>query len=102
MKVSRSSRRRRRGVYSLVVEIDPRREPDLMYQAASGRMYFIPAALEYGHAAPGAAGGPKVAQPIPFMRRAYDTRKELAARAVINELRAGLEREARKHVCMAT
>lgn len=39
---------------------------------------YIPAAIEYGHAAPGDAGGVKVAAPVPFMRKAFEESSQRA------------------------
>lgn len=53
---------------------------------------YGPAAIEYGRAAPGDAGGPKVVPPNPFMRRAYEKTKGIAQRRFIDRLKVGVDK----------
>jgi len=41
----------------------------------SGLRHYIPSAIEYGHAAPGDAGGVKIVPPVGWMRAAFDSWK---------------------------
>jgi HK97 gp10 family phage protein len=69
-----------------------------VYITKSGRRYYIPTAIEYGHAFPGRGGrknAPKDVAARPFMRPAIDTNKQKAAKIFTDVMGAGIEREAR-------
>ena len=80
--------KRKRHRYGVMAMIDPKASP--MFRSGE---YYIPAAIEYGHAHPGRGGGekpPKDVPAIPFFRSAFDTGKGRAGQAVKNELRKGI------------
>ncbi len=80
--------KRMRHRYGVMAMIDPKASP----MFAAGK-YYIPAAIEYGHAHPGRGGGkkpPKDVPAIPFFRSAFDSEKGRAGQAVKNELRKGI------------
>lgn len=64
---------------------NPRRTAEIM-----GSRWYYPAAIEYGYTRNGVTVAPNA-----FMRRAYESTRDSAARAMRNELIAGLERETR-------
>ena len=57
-----------------------------------GRRYYIPNAIEYGHAFPGKAGGSKGVAAKPYMRPAFDSKRAAAARTMERELFDNIER----------
>lgn len=59
---------------------------EMLRISASDPNYW-PAAVEYGHAAPGDRGGVKVVRPIPFMRIAYDKSRIPATIAFARQFR---------------
>lgn len=65
----RGFKRQKRGSYGMKIGLRPN---DAFLHQGENRCY-IPFAIEYGHAAPGAGGsGAKDVAPIPFMRSAAD------------------------------
>lgn len=56
----------------------------------SGKRYYIPFAIEYGHAFPGRGGknAPKDVAPKPFMRSAYESKRVAAATLAAEKLQA--------------
>jgi hypothetical protein len=58
--------------------IDPRRADQFAHVSRGGRRHYIPGAIEYGHAAPGEAGGPKIVPAIPFARSAWTSTRRQA------------------------
>ncbi len=59
-----------------------------------GKRYYIPAAIEFGHAFPGRGGGkspPKDVPAIPFMRTAADANLPTAPIILASEIRKGIE-----------
>ena len=83
----------RRYSHLFRVWIDPKTE-GLVVTSKDGTRNYIPAAIEYGHAAPDDAKGTKVVAAIPFMRDGYDSKKNLSKRAVEIALKLGIERVA--------
>jgi len=81
--------KRKRHRYGVMAVIDPKASP--LFR--SGK-YYIPAAIEFGHAHPGRGGGnkpPKDVPAIPFFRKAFDSDKHKAGTVVKNELKKGIE-----------
>jgi len=65
---------------------------------------YIPAALEYGHVWPGAGGLKGVSaavRPRAFMRPAWDSTKHQALQAILDAMRVGIEREAKRQAAKA-
>ena len=61
----------------------------------SGKRYFIPAAIEYGHAFPGRGGGrnaPKDVKPQPFLRPVYESNRLKIAQRTLDLLREGIHK----------
>ena len=61
----------------------------------SGKRYFIPTAIEYGHAYPGRGGkkkAPKDVQPKPFMRPVYEKHRLGIAQRTMELMRQGIEK----------
>ena len=62
---------------------------------SSGKRYFIPSAIEYGHAFPGRGGGrnaPKDVKPRPFMRPVYENNRLKIAQRTLDLLREGIHK----------
>jgi len=91
----RAAKKQKPGEYSVNAKLDSVRQ--FFHTAKDGEKSFIPAAIEYGHAGPGGEGG-RVAKPIPFMRNAHVTVKELARGKVIKDLWAKIRKEGAKGV----
>ena len=60
---------------------------DLSNRKSSGKKSYIPAAIEYGHGN---------AKPIPYIRSAWAATKGRAVKKMGQQLRAGIEREAKR------
>ncbi len=61
----------------------------------SGKRYFIPTAIEFGHAYPGRGGkknAHKDVQPKPFMRPVYEENRQSIANRTMELLRQGIEK----------
>jgi len=82
----------RRGAHTPLARDVPDRHGRLRRRrgAEVGRS-FIPAALEFGHAAPGQAGGTKIAAAVPFMRPGIDQAKEPAGQVLEAEMKKELD-----------
>lgn len=81
----------RGGGRAVNVSVDPHGDrPEFVHFTKDGTRQYIPAALEYGHAAPYDAKGTKIAAAIPFMRQAFHVKKaqayEFARLTFISEL----------------
>jgi len=88
----------RQGHYGVKILLD---EPEeFVYHTADGKRYFIPSAIEYGHAFPGRGGGrnaPKHVAANPFARTAFENKKYQTHERAARLLWAKLEREIRKN-----
>jgi HK97 gp10 family phage protein len=80
----RAAKRQKRGEYHINVLIKSREE--FYHTTVAGTTHYIPAAIEYGHR--GAAA-------IPWYRKAFETEKDKALRAVIDETRRGVDEAAK-------
>lgn len=84
-------KKQRRGQFGVGIKQRPG-IPQFEHITKSGVRYYIPSAIEYGHALPGAGGSKqKDIAAIPFMRSAFDSTREAAKQVVINTMRAGIE-----------
>lgn len=93
----RRIRQLRDGGFSVAVAVDPKGqyESEFVHVTQAGARQYIPAAIEYGHAAPYDARGPKIVAAIPYMRPAYDQEKGHVQQVVDEQFRAGIEKEVR-------
>lgn len=88
----RAMTRLKKGNYGTRIILKPNVLFD--HNTADGKRYYIPAAIEYGHAYPGRGGGgdsPKDVAPIPFMRPTYETRRSPAATYAAQMLKKQIE-----------
>jgi len=84
-------RMRRRDLYGMQVR-HKADVPELVDTTKDDQKYYIPAAIEYGHALPGYGGsGRKDVGPIPYVRRAYDEKEDAAKLAFEACLRRQVE-----------
>jgi hypothetical protein len=95
--VIRTPRKQEKFTYMLMTRLH-HGEEGFVHVTKSGARHYIPAAIEYGHAAPYDAGGPKTVAPIPFMRTAVDSEKERAMQRTMAVLKYGIESEFAKPV----
>ena len=75
------------------VQIDPKANDEFVYVTKDGNRYYIPNAVEFGHAFPGRGGGenpPKDVAADPYMRPAFDTEKDKVARRIENDIKNGI------------
>jgi len=91
----RSMRRMRRFSYGVAAEISAKGNEIFSGVTADGNHYYIPAAIEYGHAAPGQAGGPKVVPAMPFMRPAWDETKGRVLTTIKSMIASGIDEAAK-------
>ena len=88
----RAFKKQRRGSYGLSVRYKSGIE-ELIHITADGVRYYVPAALEFGHARPGAGGSRVKDVPArPVIRNAFETTKEKAVKVVETGLARGVER----------
>ena len=88
LRVTPKSKLHAKDAYAMEINFDTAKSPDLVYKTKEGVRYFIPFAIEYGHVGPGEGvarsknrkasvvrnfAKRKVAEPIPFMRRAHES-----------------------------
>lgn len=86
-----------RGVIWDRAIISPKYDDDFAGVTKDGKDYYIPAALEYGHAFPGRGGrgAPKDVAAIPFTRKAFEEKAPWTRFFVIGEIKKGIFREAK-------
>lgn len=82
--------------YAAGLWFDTERFPQLIGEGAYGKRAFYPFAVEYGHAAPGQAGGTKTVPPQPFIRNTFDRMKGKSFQTIRRELGRGLDNAARR------
>lgn len=78
--IRKAKLRAKRYVYGIDSFINPK-ETSFVGVTGSNKRYYIPSAIEYGHAFPGRGGGrnpPKDVPAMPYMRPAFETQKDLA------------------------
>lgn len=88
---TRAYKRQRPNEYAVHISIADKYNETFAVDSATGRRSYIPFAIEYGHAAPGRAGGPKTSAAIPYIRRAYHATKAAAIRAAERSIATGLD-----------
>ena len=84
------SRRNFPGVKALLQFFNTRKFPQLIVHSSSGDRGFYPAAVEYGRAAKGKAGGRKVTRPKSFVRAGFHSSKKQAEAAILKALKTGI------------
>jgi len=91
----RAFKKQRRGSYAMTCRIKTGKEgtpAEFVHITKEGKRYFIPAAIEYGHALPGRGGAKhKDVAAIPFMRTASDAELPKAKNLMKVELKKGIE-----------
>lgn len=85
---------RKRGEWGLVIQ-HKAGTPGFVYTTKKTSVrYYIPAAIEYGHAFPGRGGrkgAPKDVAPIRYMKPAFESTKNQAIATVTGEIKKGIE-----------
>ena len=89
----RAMKKMKRGSYGAKVVIKP--HDAFVHVTETGDRHYIPNAIEYGHAAPGDAGGVKITKPLPFKRTAYEVKRAPLAAHLAKHLVQEIERAAR-------
>jgi hypothetical protein len=95
--VLRAFKRQRRGSYAMTVRTKSGPK-EFVHITKDGRRYFVPAAIEYGHARAGRGGkknAPKDVAAIPFMRTASDMNLKKGEKIFAREAKRGIERVAK-------
>ena len=89
----RAAKARFKGEYSVRVAVDPsgKHNDEFVHISAQGVRTYVPNAIEYGHAAPGMHGGPKIVGPMSYMRKAFDQTYPHAAKAAQKVIKRGIE-----------
>jgi len=82
----RAFKKQRPGSFGVRVQHDPK-ELSFIHHAKSGKRSYIPNAIEYGHGN---------ARPIPYMRTAMGSKRPYAEKILQDELKKGIEREAKR------
>ena len=93
----RAMTRMRKGHYGAKTIL--KAEDEFVHYAADGTRYWIPNAIEYGHAFPGRGGGtgsPKDVAPRPFQRQAYEAKRHEAASRARRNILAGIEQAVKR------
>lgn len=88
----RAMKSMKRGSYGAKVIIKP---DDAFVHESNGQRSYIPNAIEYGHAAPGNAGGVKVVGPNPFKRTAYEQKRRALSEVLSKEIVREIEKAAK-------
>ena len=95
--VVRAMTKLKRGHYGAKTIIKPVEE--FVHITKEGQRYYIPYAVEYGHAFPGRGGkknSPKDVKPMPFMRKAYEENKQQAVTHLSIRMKILLEEAVRR------
>jgi hypothetical protein len=87
-----------RGAYGVRVQHSADANDELVHITRDGRRYYIPNAIEHGHAAPGRGGAgrgaaPKDVPPNPYMRPALAQTAHRAAQKMIDVALGEIKRE---------
>jgi len=72
--------------YGRSIQVNPKKADQFKGVSSTGKDYYIPAAIEYGHL----AGGTFV-PPIPFMRRAYEHSWRRAHNTLVQEVQKAIK-----------
>jgi len=81
---------RSRGTFALLQQLNTARYPKLIKHTKKGIRYFYPAAIEYGRAASGDAGGRKVVAAKSFIRQGFNETKDRATAKILTSMRQGI------------
>ena len=89
--VVRAFKKQRKGAYGVSTKFSAD-VPEFIGNTAEGKRYFIPIAIEYGHATPGLGGsGDKSVAAIPFVRTAFDMKQDECLKTIENEVEDGIK-----------
>ena len=87
-------RRTRKGVYIEEIRYNTEKFPELIQNPpGTGVRAFLPAAIEFGHAAPYQAGGAKVTPERPFYRSSFDQNREAMADEWMRQVDAWIKKQ---------
>lgn len=89
--VIRAGKRNRRGTIGILQLFNTAKYPQLITTSKSGKRAFYPAAIEYGRAAPGDAGGPKVVAGKSFIRQGFKRGAPAAEKTVLEDIKKGIQ-----------
>jgi len=97
LRVTPKSTLHRKDSYAMEVLIDPKITPEFLHVTKEGKKYYIPYAIEYGHAAPGDGGSKdKFVLPKPFMIPAHEMTRNtsiyMASRVIADEIKKAWNR----------
>ena len=90
--IVRAARKNKPGTSAYFQLFNTQKYPELVKASRAGKRAFYPSAVEYGHAAPGKAGGVKIVKATEFVRRAFARTKTQAERQIINDLNVGIKK----------
>ena len=90
-RVAKRGRGKNKRDFALLQQFNVKKYPQLV-TGKGGRRGFYPTAVEYGRAARGRAGGPKVTKPQLFIRRAFVQTEDRAKTVILKDLRVGIEK----------
>jgi len=90
--IIKAAKRQMRGSFGVSVMLRPNVE-EFVHTTADGQKHYIPNAIEYGHAAPGDAGGEKTVPAMSFVRKAQDENKQKALDTTDRQIARDLEIE---------
>jgi HK97 gp10 family phage protein len=89
--IIRVFKKQRKNSYGVTVKYAPD-VPEFVYNSATGKRYYIPSAIEYGHAEPGHGGsGTKTIAAIPVVRPALDVKQDECLHVIENEVEQGIK-----------
>lgn len=83
----RAAKKTRQKVIQYKIEHSKKYNPQFVAVSSAGRRNYIPSAIEYGH---------DNAQPIPYMRSAFDSNKASTAQLAVKTIGTAIEIEAAK------
>ncbi len=85
--------KRRPPIWGIATMIDPKSNDIFVVFTKDGKRYYIPNAIEFGHAFPRRGGGknaPKDVMAIPFARTTFESKKDSISLSVRAEMMAGI------------
>jgi HK97 gp10 family phage protein len=94
--VVRAAKKQRRGNQTVQVLHNPKYNAELTHTTSSGQQFYIPNAIEYGHAKPfgtSGVGASGEVRPIPYMRTTFQKTRAMARMVTEQTLIAGIKRE---------
>ncbi len=95
--IVRGIKKQKKGQWGANVQFNLTKQGDVLIYKGKGKRQFIPAAIEYGHRLffMGHDTGKKT-RPIPFARKAFDSKDSTAKQTAIDSIKSGILSEARK------